>query len=99
MKKETPISLRHLRRITAILLLCPISLSSIQASVASDQSDVSSASVCQEQTSGFSFKVTVTSLGPNTTGATSSITHLQVSRGWDPAGMLSWKPTGVYPNF
>ena len=45
MKKETPISLRHLRRITAILLLCPISLSSIQASVASDQSDVSSASV------------------------------------------------------
>ena len=24
---------------------------------------------------------------------------LQVSRGWDPAGMLSWKPTGVYPNF
>lgn len=24
MKKETPISLRHLRRITAILLLCPI---------------------------------------------------------------------------
>ena len=53
MKKETPISLRHLRRITAILLLCPISLSSIQASVASDQSDVSSASVCQEQTSGI----------------------------------------------
>ena len=53
MKKETPISLRHLRRITAILLLCPISLSSIQASVASDQSDVSSAPVCQEQTSGI----------------------------------------------
>lgn len=25
--------------------------------------------------------------------------RLQVSRGWDPAGMLSWKPTGVYPNF
>ena len=53
MKKETPISLRHLRRITAILFLCPISLSSIQASAASDQSDVSSASVCQEQTSGI----------------------------------------------
>jgi len=53
MKKETPISLRHLRRITAILFLCPISLSSIQASAASDQSDVSSASVHQEQTSGI----------------------------------------------
>ena len=53
MKKETPISLRHLRRITAILFLCPISLSSIQASAASDQSDVSSASVRQEQTSGI----------------------------------------------
>ena len=53
MKKETPISLRHLRRITAILLLCPISLSSIQASAASDQSGVFSASVCQEQTSGI----------------------------------------------
>ena len=53
MKKETPISLRHLRRITAILFLCPISLSSIQASVASDQNDVSSASVRQEQTSGI----------------------------------------------
>ena len=50
MKKETPISLRHFRRITAILFLCPISLSSIQASAASDQSDVSSASVHQEQT-------------------------------------------------
>ena len=53
MKKETPISLRHLRRITAILFLCPISLSSIQASAASDQSDVSSASVHQEQTLGI----------------------------------------------
>ena len=53
MKKETPISLRHFRRITAILFLCPISLSSIQASAASDQSDVSSASVHQEQTSGI----------------------------------------------
>ena len=53
MKKETPISLRHLRRITAILFLCPISLSSIQASAASDLSDVSSASVHQEQTSGI----------------------------------------------
>ena len=53
MKKETPISLRHLRRITAILFLCPISLSSIQASAASDQNDVSSASVRQEQTSGI----------------------------------------------
>ena len=53
MKKETPLSLRHLRRITAILFLCPISLSSIQASAASDQSDVSSASVHQEQTSGI----------------------------------------------
>ena len=53
MKKETPISLRHLRRITAILFLCPISLSSIQASAASDQSDVSSASVRQEQTLGI----------------------------------------------
>ena len=52
MKKETPISLRHLRRITAILFLCPISLSSIQASAASDQSDVSSASVHQEQNFG-----------------------------------------------
>ena len=20
-------------------------------------------------------------------------------RGWDPVGMLSWRPTGVYPNF
>lgn len=40
MKKETPISLRHLRRIIAILFLCPISLSSIQASAASDQSGV-----------------------------------------------------------
>ena len=53
MKKETPISLRHLRRIIAILFLCPISLSSIQASAASDQSGVFSASVCQEQTSGI----------------------------------------------
>ena len=53
MKKETPISLRHFRRITAILFLCPISLSSIQASAASDQSDVSSASVHQEQTLGI----------------------------------------------
>ena len=53
MKKETPISLRHLRRITAILFLCPISLSSIQASAASDQSDVYSASVNHEQTSGI----------------------------------------------
>ena len=53
MKKEIPISLRHLRRIIAILFLCPISLSSIQASAASDQSGVFSASVCQEQTSGI----------------------------------------------
>ena len=53
MKKETPFYLRHFRHIAVLLFLSLFSFLSIQASVTSDQSDVSSAAVRQEQTSGI----------------------------------------------
>ncbi len=53
MKKEPPFYLRHFRHIAVLLFLSLFSFLSIQASVTSDQSDVSSAAVRQEQTSGI----------------------------------------------
>lgn len=53
MKKETPFYLRHFRHIAVLLFLSLFSFLSIQASVTSDQSDVSSAAVRQEQTPGI----------------------------------------------